>query len=65
MSGSACSPQCGWCGMCSAAYEDDRPTVTCIVCGRTFSVEEDEDRDYCSDLCAISAEADNQLDRVR
>lgn len=60
----ACTPGCGFCGRCTAGWDDDDAQLAPTLC--TYcSVEpvSDEHDPYCSTQCVANAEADNDDDR--
>lgn len=61
----ACTPACGFCGRCTAAWDDeDRDdTIVCEFCSYCNQpMADDVDTSpYCSRLCAIDAQADSEL----
>jgi hypothetical protein len=61
-----CSSACGWCGMCTAAWEGpDRVSVACVQCQRDFDVRMDERPPYrCERCCQNNAEREqHRLDQ--
>jgi hypothetical protein len=61
----ACSPLCGDCGRCSAAWEreDEDDDIVCEFC--TYCTQPmDEDVStypYCSSRCAVNASVENDI----